>query len=402
MRILWLITRYWPAVGGAEIHTRRIIHELAQAGHTSTVVSHWDSNRTDWLRGTTVTAPGSVRHYQDDAGIPVVRLGYSLSSRLRTIMPATTYYLRVSRSASSLATMLESKIESEVGTHWDVIHAVRVGREPLYVAGYRFARRLGIPFVFTPLHHPRWVGGRYETYLDLYRKADALIALTNYERDLYANLGVDPTRVHVAGIGPIVPVSADGPRFRAAHAIRGPLIVFLGQKYEYKGYKHLLAATARVWEHYPDATFAFLGPRTPTSRAVFAHISDPRILELDTVDTQTKGDALSACDIFCLPSEQESFAGVYTEAWSYEKPVIGCAIPAVKEVISDGVDGMIVPTEDPSGLADAVLRLLGDASLRQRLGAAGQAKVAQKYSWPHIASTIEGAYTAALARTRRG
>lgn len=398
MRILWLITRYWPVVGGAEIHTRRIIHEMARAGHSSTVVSHWDTNRTDWLRGTTVNAPGGVRRYEDDAGIPVIRLGASsLSDRLRTAVPAMTYYFQMSRAASALADMWEEQIEREAGTSWDVIHAVRVGREPLYVAGYRFARRLGIPYVFTPLHHPRWVGRRYATYLDLYRNADALIALTNYERSLYAELGVDPARVHVAGIGPILPESANGGRFRAAHQIRGPLVLFLGQKYEYKGFEHLLAATSRVWEQYPDATFAFLGPRTPASRAAFSRVHDPRILELDAVDLQTKGDALAACDVFCLPSEQESFAGVFTEAWSYGKPVVGCGIPAVKEVIGD--DGLIVPPGESSELAAAILRLLGDADLRARLGAAGQVKVAQRYSWPHIAATIEGAYAAPLTRT---
>jgi glycosyltransferase involved in cell wall biosynthesis len=400
MRILWLITRYWPVVGGAEIHTRRIIHEMVALGHTSAVITHWDTNRTDWLRGTTVTAPGRVRRYQDDAGIPVVRLGYSLPSRLRSALPAMTYYLRVAQSASSLADRLEASIERECGKDWDIVHAVRVGREPLYLAGYRYARRLGVPFVFTPLHHPRWVGKRYETYLDLYRKADALIALTNYERSLYADLGVDPGRVAVTGIGPILPESADGTRFRDAHQIRGPLILFLGQKYDYKGYRHLLEATERVWKQHPNATFAFLGPRTPASRSAFSRVHDPRILELDAVDPQTKGDALAACDIFCLPSEQESFAGVYTEAWSYGKPVIGCAIPAVKEVIGDGVDGVIVPPDDSAALASALLRLLGDEALRARLGAAGQAKVAQRYNWPTIAATIEGAYSMALASDR--
>lgn len=398
MRILWLITRYWPAVGGAEIHTQRIIHELAALGHTNMVVSHWDTNRTDWLRGTTVNAPNDVRRYEDDAGVPVVRLGYPRSARLRTALPAMTYYLQMSRSASALATMLESLIERECGRDWDIVHAVRVGREPLYLAGYRYARRLGIPFIFTPLHHPRWVGRRYETYLDLYRRADALIALTNYERALYADLGVDPDRVYVTGIGPILPESADGGRFRAAHQIRGPLILFLGQKYEYKGYKDLLDAANRVWERYPDATFAFLGPRTRASRSTFSQIYDPRILELDAVDLQTKGDALAACDIFCLPSKQESFAGVFTEAWSYGKPVIGGAIPAIKEVISDGVDGLIAPTGDSADLAVALLRLLDDASLRARLGAAGQAKVAERFSWSRIAGVIERANVATLTR----
>jgi glycosyltransferase involved in cell wall biosynthesis len=58
-------------------------------------------------------------------------------------------------------------------------------------------------------------------------------------------------------------------------------------------------------------------------------VNDPRILELGSVDLQTKTDALEACTLLCLPSTQESFGGVYTEAWSFKKPVIGCDIPAV-------------------------------------------------------------------------
>ena len=42
MRILWLMTRYWPAVGGAETHSRRIIQELTVRGHEISVVTHWD------------------------------------------------------------------------------------------------------------------------------------------------------------------------------------------------------------------------------------------------------------------------------------------------------------------------------------------------------------------------
>src|SRR5262249_8977579 len=158
----------------------------------------------------------------------------------------------------------------------------------LYVAGHRLARRLGIPFIFAPLHHPRWVGRRYQVYLDLYREADALIALTAHERGLYEALGIARERISSIGIGPVLPQAADGARFRAAHAVPGQLVLFLGQKYPYKGYEHLLAAAHLVWRERPEVTFAFLGPRTPASRRAFSRVSDPRILELDTVDLQTK------------------------------------------------------------------------------------------------------------------
>jgi glycosyltransferase involved in cell wall biosynthesis len=401
MRILWLITRYWPAVGGAELHSRQIIHALAAKGHTVCVVAHWDANRTDWLRGTTVGAPRGVRRYADGPAVHVIRLGVSPVRRLATALPAAGFYLRPDVAAPALAAPLEGDIERLCGAEWDVVHGVRVGREPLYLAGYQFARRHGIPFVFTPLHHPRWVGWRYRVYLDLYRRASALIALTEHERALYETLGVARERVHISGIGPIVPAAVDGDRFRAAHAIHGPLVLFLGQKYPHKGYSRLLEVAPHVWRRWPETTFAFLGPRTAASRFVFARVADRRILELDAVDLQTKGDALAACDVFCLPSEQESFGGVYTEAWTYRKPVIGADIPATREVIAHGEDGLIAGRGSADSLAEHLVTLLADPALRARLGAAGQRKVRQHYTWTHIAAQVESTYTAALAQGTR-
>ncbi len=401
MRILWLMTRYWPAVGGAETHARRIIQELAARGHQISVVTHWSENRTDWLRGTTIAAPGVTRVYADGEAARVTQLGYGPWRRLRTALPAATYYLRERGAANALARLLEADIARACGTDWDIVHGVRIGREPLYLAGRNLARAWGAPFVFTPLHHPRWEGWRYRVYLDLYRDADALVALTESEARHYTALGVERERIGMHGIGPVLPPSASSERFRAAHAIRGPLILFLGQKYPYKGWERLLSAAPRVWRAWPDATFAFLGPRTAASRRAFARIHDPRIVELGAVDLQTKGDALAACDIFCLPSEQESFGGVYTEAWAYAKPVIGCVIPAMRDVIADGADGLLVSPGSVTELADSVQRLLADPERRAAMGRAGQEKVERRYTWPRIAEALEGVYQDALARQPR-
>lgn len=398
MRILWLMTRYWPAVGGAETHARQLIHALAARGHYLHIVCHWDENRADWLRGVTITAPSLTREYADDDAARVTRLGYTPQRRLRTALDAATYYLRQRGAAASLARPLTGDILRVAGPDWDIIHGVRIGREPLYLAGRDLARQIGAPFVFTPLHHPRWEGWRYRVYLDLYRDADALIALTPSEAQTFARLGVQRERIGVHGIGPALPPEASGERFRATYGVRGPLVLFLGQKYRYKGWERLLAVAPAIWRQWPEVTFAFLGPRTPASRRAFARLHDPRILELDTVDLQTKGDALAACDLFCLPSEQESFGGVYTEAWAYGKPVIGCAIPAVRDVISDGENGLLVAPGDESGLAQAIASLLADPAHAAAMGRSGQELVARRYTWPRIASDLEDTYTAALAR----
>jgi glycosyltransferase involved in cell wall biosynthesis len=399
MRILWLMTRYWPAVGGAETHSRLIIQELAARGHQIHVVTHWDENRTDWLRGTTITAPGVTRTYRDGA-VEVTRLGYDTRRRLRTAVPAATYYLRPRSASASLACMLTADIAQACGLRWDIVHGVRIGREPLYVAGRDLAHQIGAPFVFTPLHHPRWEGRRYQVYLDLYRQADALVALTPSEAQIYEALGVASERIGQHGIGPALPESASGDRFRAAYNIQGRLVLFLGQKYPYKGWGQLLEAAPAVWREWPDTTFAFLGPRTGASRRAFARIRDVRVLELGAVDLQTKGDALAACDLFCLPSEQESFGGVYTEAWAYAKPAIGCAIPAVRDVINDGVDGALVAPGDVGGLARRIIELLDDPQRAAAMGRSGHEKAVRRYSWPRVVDDLETIYAAALGRAR--
>lgn len=398
MRILWLINRYWPAIGGAELHSQQTLAELVARGHEVTVVTHWNANRTDWLRGTTIAAPRHTLRYRDPAGIGVVRLGYAPLRRARTILPAATYYLRQAAASASLAALIERDLLAACGDGWDIVHGVRTGREPLFLAGERLARRLRVPYVFAPLHHPRWTGRRYQVYLDLYRRADAVIALTEHERRLYTELGVAPSRIHVTGVGPVLPPSADGARFRARLGIEAaPLVLFLGQKYPYKGYEQLLRAAPAIWQQQPEAVICFVGPRTASSRRLFARVRDRRVVELDTVDLQTKGDALAACDVFCLPSEQESFGGVYTEAWSYARPAIARDIPAVREVITDGEDGLLLGGGSSAELAAHIVRLLSDRALRERLGMAGQAKVLAGYTWQHVTNRLEQAYEHAIA-----
>lgn len=105
---------------------------------------------------------------------------------------------------------------------------------------------------------------------------------------------------------------------------------------------------------------------------------------LGAIDLQTKTDALAACDLLCVPSSQESFGAVYTEAWAMGKPVIGGDIPAVREVIADGQDGHVVAPE-PTLLAERIARLLADPALRQQMGQAGRDKVQARYNWDILA-----------------
>ena len=297
-----------------------------------------------------------------------------------------------------IAQIIAKPLQS-LATNCDLIHNVRIGREGLTYASLQVARQRNIPFILTPVHHPRWVGWRYEVYLKLYREADAVIALTNTEKQILIGLGVKPEQIHVTGIGPVIAPQADGEAFRDRYQLQDPIVLFLGQHYPYKGYQQILQATHQVWEKHPDTHFVFIGPSVKKSEQVFQAYPDSRIHRLGTVSLQDKTDALAACDILCVPSMQESFGGVFTEAWCFQKPVIGGNIPAVAEVISDGKDGLLVEQE-PETIATAIIDLLSNPQKASEMGEAGYQKVYQHYTWPKLAEKTMEVYQSLLSQNR--
>lgn len=394
MNLLLTLTAYPPYLGGAQLHMHQLARQL-QVRHSVQVVTQWDEPRRDWLLGTTLRAPLEPRRYAFE-GVTVDRITLPRAARQRLWPWVLAYYplqrWALPRIAGELADMIAPFTAAA-----DLIHNCRIGREGLSYASFQLARKRGVPFVLTPVHHPWWGGWLHRYYHRLYRAADAVLALTEAEKQELTRLGVAEDRIHVTGHGPVLADQADGARFRRQHRLEAwPIVLFVGQKYAYKGLSTLLAAAAHVWRTWPETRFVFIGPRTAYSRRLFRSINDPRLVELDTVSLQEKTDALAACDIFCLPSTQESFGGVFTEAWSLGKPVIGVDIPAVRELLADEVDGYLIQPR-PEVLAERLLFLLERPDLRMTLGAAGRRKVEARYTWPRLADLTDQVYRQVLA-----
>ncbi|MGF1461454.1 MAG: glycosyltransferase family 4 protein [Leptolyngbyaceae cyanobacterium] len=381
MNLLYTLTAYPPNVGGAQLHQHFLAQQL-QPEHSIQVATCWDMHRTDWLLGTTLTAPRRDRHYIID-NIPVHRLGVTWTQKFKMLPWVAVYYPFMSVALPPVAQVFQSSLDAHTQKA-DLIHNVRIGREGLTYASCQVARQRDIPFVMTPVHHPRWTGWRYREYNKLYCQADALIALTQSEKQVLIALGVDPAKIFVTGVGPVLAERANPTKFINTHGIRGPAVLFLGQHYPYKGFQQLLIATQQIWQQCPDAEFVFIGPAVKGSESVFAEFRDRRIHRLGTVSLQEKTDALAACDVLCVPSSQESFGGVYTEAWSFAKPVVGCNIAAVANVIDHGVDGFLV-TQDPPTIAHHLIQLLTQPALSKKMGIAGKQKVQARYDWQKLA-----------------
>jgi len=92
--------------------------------------------------------------------------------------------------------------------------------------------------------------------------------------------------------------------------------------------------------------------------------------------------AIKGFDIAAVPSREEGFGLSALEAMAAGVPVVASRVDALQEVVLEGVTGMLCDADDPVGLADALARLVGDAALRQSMGAAGAAHVALMYDTP--------------------
>lgn len=103
-------------------------------------------------------------------------------------------------------------------------------------------------------------------------------------------------------------------------------------------------------------------------------------------------------DIAVLPSLREAQGISILEAMARRKPVVASAVGGVPEVLTDGVDGLLVPPADVPALADALVRLARSPSLRERIGEAGYRTVRERYSIDAMVWQVQSVYDEELAR----
>jgi phosphatidylinositol alpha-mannosyltransferase len=127
---------------------------------------------------------------------------------------------------------------------------------------------------------------------------------------------------------------------------------------------------------------------------------------LGKVSEDEKAAQLARAEVLCAPSlGGESFGMVLTEAFAAGTPVVASDIAGYRDVVRDGVDGLLTPRGDARALAEALRVLALDPARRAQMAAAARAR-AERFAWPHVAAEVLEVYDQALtvgrARTRAG
>ncbi len=278
------------------------------------------------------------------------------------------------------------RLRASIFAHDDVV----VG---LDMDGYRLPGKLAQPFV-AYVHglladEARFERGTVGASMRLQaraerksvRAADRVLTVSRYSQQRLAELYNIPRD----SIG-VVPPPFDASRWEAAlqsvavHTSHRPTVLSVARLYPRKNLSALVNAAHLLREQVPDVRVRIVGdgPERHSLERLVHSLGLERTVDMTgQLDFAGLVSNYATADVFCLPSRQEGFGLVFLEAMASGKPVVACRGTAAEELVDEGVHGLLVAPDDHWALADALRQLLGDTTLRTRLGAAGPPRAAQ-------------------------
>ena len=171
-------------------------------------------------------------------------------------------------------------------------------------------------------------------------------------------------------------------------------VLFLGKLGQAKGVYDLLQACAMLKERCPALRLAMGGDGdlAALQEKIDALGVTPHVELLGWVQGEQKLGLLDSCRIYVLPSYMEGLPMSILEAMAHGVPVIATAVGGIPDAIEDGVEGYLLAPGDAAGLAERIERLLNDAALAHRMGAAGRRKVERQFSAAAVMPQLETMY----------
>jgi len=407
LRIAYLAYRGNPHSGGQGVYTRHLTRELVNLGHEVTVLGGqpWPvlDAGVDWIPVPSldlyrepdpfrIPRPSEFTSLVDLAELGLMCTAgfpepYTFSIRARRLLQGMRGRFDLLHDNQCLGTGLLGMLDDG----WPLIatlhHPITVDRD-LELADNRSPLRA--------LTLRRWYG-----FLRMQMRVAAQLprivtVSRSSARDITAQMGVTGDRLHV------VPVGVDHERFRRLEGIeRKPdlLMTTASSDVPLKGLVPLLEALAKIRTERP-AELIVVGKLKHGSKipATLERLGlEGAVHFVSGIDDEAIVRLYNEAAVAVVPSLYEGFSLPAIEAMACGTPLVATTGGALPEVVGDdGETGLLVPPGDSSALADALLRMLGDPVLRDRLGANGRARVLRRFTWRATAEGTVAQYRALL------
>ncbi|HVM12223.1 MAG TPA: glycosyltransferase family 4 protein [Actinomycetota bacterium] len=363
MRVALVCPYAWDAPGGVQVHVRQLAERLRGLGHATLVVAPADGRRAE---------PGVVR-----TGGPIrVRVN-------RSVAPIAPWPAAARRRRDALGAFRPDIVHVHEPFVPGAAGAVRDGaRLGAATVGtfHAYADRAPLLDVTVPLLRSTW--SALDRRIAVSRAAAAFVA-----RRFRGGVRVVPNGVETRLFAEADPVDLPP----------GRRVLFVNRLDPRKGFGVMVRAFEDLRRTHPDALLVVAGDG-PERGAVGSLEPETRarVVLLGNVAHRDLPRVHAACEIFCAPAVgHESFGIVLVEAMAAGLPVVASDIPGYREVVRDGVDGVLVPPRAPAATAAALRRLLDDPAVADGFRAAGRQR-AGRFGWETVAAEILGIYEEAL------
>jgi glycosyltransferase involved in cell wall biosynthesis len=374
MKVVHVITHYYPIIGGLERVVQNLAEELAKMGHE----------------------------------VHVITSRFGAESRPREELINNVYVHRVKALRLHFADLTYPlEYVEEVLRDADIVHGH--SQNSLFTVKFiEKAKKLGIKTVTYfmaidalydyPNPLVQFLGPYYARYVLKKAIKSSDIKLVKSFRDLEilrSRYGVEAYYVPDGVDEEIVNSPNMAEEFRERYGIREPFVVYIGRLHKLKGVHILIKAMSIAVKEYPRLKAIIIGPgdQKPYKELAQELGIENNVMFLGYVDEKTKIGAIDASIALVLPSicdYAEVFSLVTSEAWARNKPVIASAVGEIPYRIKHMVNGLLVPPRDPKALAEAIIMLLNDENLRIKLGIEGRKNV---LTWSQIALRIINVYS---------
>jgi glycosyltransferase involved in cell wall biosynthesis len=218
-----------------------------------------------------------------------------------------------------------------------------------------------------------------------YRQVDCFIAASEAIRQILMADGIPSARtvtvhegVDVDAVVAAAPVDVHETFWLPHHA---PVVGNVAALVPHKGQRYLIDAAHLVVQEMPDVRFIILGEgelREPLERLIREHHLEKHVL-LPGFRTDVIG-CMKSFDLFVMSSVTEGLGTSLLDAMACARPIVATRAGGIPEIVEDDVTGLLVPPRDIVALSAAMVRAIGDERLRARIGAAGFARVSERFS----------------------
>lgn len=237
------------------------------------------------------------------------------------------------------------------------------------------------------------------------KNATLIVTISRYSLEkIQKHYGIDPSKVR------IVPNGVDVEKFKPMEnptAVKQqfglgnePCVLFVGSLIPRKGLPFLVEAAKKIVKEQAGTKFLIVGDgslRKQLDDSLDSANLSGNFKFLGNLKEETLSAVYNCADVFVLPSIQEGQGIVLLEAQASGKPVVAFDVGGVNEAVQNGETGLLVKRGSTIELADALLKLLGDRALREKMGANGRGFVTENFTWDICAQKMLKVYREALA-----